>query len=409
MPCATWRTGRSLVTAISSMPTPLDAATQAAATRRSCCLPVVGSDRSRLSISGSGTLRRTTLSGMGSVCPEVLELRPFSVGAGEDEMPDACGEVIAHQGREILQQHSVRCRLVHAPRVEPGQPVEVQGSVRGASPFEDVRDLLHNRGLPGAVYARDQDRLGITFFSHRGSREHVVRYPACALDSLLPYAAPMLADAARRYTRGRNYSANRRVEEGSSSGTITSEVYRRRTLVRPFTEVSVRQHKAAERLVWAVRTLAVEPGDRLLEIGCGRGVAVSLVCEKLDGGTIAAIDRSPKMIEAATRRNVEHVAAGVASFQSASLDRVALDGALFDKIFAINVGLFWRAARPRDGGPVQTPRARRELLPVPRATSGQRGASDIRPYTCHAAGKRLHGGRDTGERSRPHPRRVRDL
>ncbi len=104
----------------------------------------------------------------------------------------------------------------------------------------------------------------------------------------------------------------------------------------------MRRHKAAERLVWAVRTLAVEPGDRLLEIGCGRGVAVSLVCEKLGGGTIAAIDRSPKMIEAATRRNAEHVAAGMASFQTASLDRAALDGALFDRIFAINVGLFWR-------------------------------------------------------------------
>jgi ubiquinone/menaquinone biosynthesis C-methylase UbiE len=64
---------------------------------------------------------------------------------------------------------------------------------------------------------------------------------------------------------------------------------------------------ASERFVWAVDTLEVRPADRLLEVGCGHGVAVSLVCERLTTGTITAIDRSPKMIEMATRRNREHV------------------------------------------------------------------------------------------------------
>jgi ubiquinone/menaquinone biosynthesis C-methylase UbiE len=56
--------------------------------------------------------------------------------------------------------------------------------------------------------------------------------------------------------------------------------------------------------------LAVEPGDRLLEIGGGPGVAASLVCEQLDRGSLLLIDRSATAIERARRRNPEHVASG---------------------------------------------------------------------------------------------------
>jgi trans-aconitate methyltransferase len=110
----------------------------------------------------------------------------------------------------------------------------------------------------------------------------------------------------------------------------------------------VNRPKAAERLVWAVDLLAVEPTDQVLEIGCGPGVAVSLVCEKLNGGSITAIDRSAKMIETARKRNADQVASGVASFQTASLHQADLGDVRFDKIFAINVGLFWRQRPVRE-------------------------------------------------------------
>lgn len=104
----------------------------------------------------------------------------------------------------------------------------------------------------------------------------------------------------------------------------------------------------AERLVWAVRTLDVAPGERLWEIGCGAGVAVSLVCERLRGGSILAIDRSPKMIERASRRNARHLAAGLASFQVATPLQADLGESPFDKVFAVNVGMFWRERPARE-------------------------------------------------------------
>ena len=100
--------------------------------------------------------------------------------------------------------------------------------------------------------------------------------------------------------------------------------------------------KASERFVWAVDTLEVRPADRLLEVGCGHGVAVSLVCERLTTGTITAIDRSPKMIEMATRRNREHVDAGRAVLEAIALEDADLGDRRFDKVFAFNVAPFWQ-------------------------------------------------------------------
>jgi len=91
-----------------------------------------------------------------------------------------------------------------------------------------------------------------------------------------------------------------------------------------------------------VERLALRPGDRVLEIGCGHGVAATLVCERLDGGAYTAVDRSPKMIDAARRRNAEHVAAGRAEFLVMALEALELGERRFDVIFAARVGLFHR-------------------------------------------------------------------
>jgi cyclopropane fatty-acyl-phospholipid synthase-like methyltransferase len=98
---------------------------------------------------------------------------------------------------------------------------------------------------------------------------------------------------------------------------------------------------ASARLEWAVATLGVQPGERVLEVGCGHGVAASLVCEA--GGHLTAIDRSEKMIALATRRNQEHVAAGRARFETVALERADFGGERFDKVFGVHVAALWRS------------------------------------------------------------------
>jgi ubiquinone/menaquinone biosynthesis C-methylase UbiE len=100
-----------------------------------------------------------------------------------------------------------------------------------------------------------------------------------------------------------------------------------------------------ERLRSVVDQLEIRPDDRVLEIGCGHGVAATLVCERLEGGHLTAIDRSAKMIEAASRRNREYIEAGRAEFLIATLEDLDLGDRSFDKIFAVRVGLFHRDPR----------------------------------------------------------------
>ncbi|WP_407951716.1 SAM-dependent methyltransferase [Plantactinospora veratri] len=124
-------------------------------------------------------------------------------------------------------------------------------------------------------------------------------------------------------------------------------------LAAPYSPLMVRATAVPERLRWAVDLLQVAPDDQLLEIGCGNGVAVSLVCDRLVDGRIVAIDRSAAAVRQAERRNLEHISAGRAVVRLGTLEEFGApegvgaqavsggDGAGFDKIFAVNVNLFW--------------------------------------------------------------------
>lgn len=96
----------------------------------------------------------------------------------------------------------------------------------------------------------------------------------------------------------------------------------------------------SERISAFVEALPLKPGLRVLEIGCGPGVAARAVARRVGHGFVLAIDRSEKAIRLARAGSAGEMALGSLDFRHIAIEDFALrpDDALFDIAFAMRVG-----------------------------------------------------------------------
>jgi len=91
-----------------------------------------------------------------------------------------------------------------------------------------------------------------------------------------------------------------------------------------------------ERNLWAVGLLAVQPDERVLELGFGPGVAIGELARRATGGLVAGVDHSELMVRQARRRNAAAVRAGLVDLRLGSLEELPDFDRAFDALLAVN-------------------------------------------------------------------------
>jgi SAM-dependent methyltransferase len=156
---------------------------------------------------------------------------------------------------------------------------------------------------------------------------------------------------------------------------------------------------------WAVELLEVQPTDRVIELGCGPGVAVAALAERATEGLVVGIDHSEVMIGQARHRNADAIRQGRLRLIHAPVERLQVTDGPFDAALAVNtVGMWARAHRTvaRDRPAVATRWPNRAGLPtaLPRRHSSDVGCGG-RPAGRPAVRSRLRGHPRRNARPRP--------
>jgi SAM-dependent methyltransferase len=99
------------------------------------------------------------------------------------------------------------------------------------------------------------------------------------------------------------------------------------------------QHRSLT--VWTIEQMNIAAGDRILDIGCGSGMAIQLMAAEADQGTLAGIDYSPEMVTQASRRNAPAVNAGRVEIRPGDAMNLPYPDASFDHVTAIETFYFW--------------------------------------------------------------------
>lgn len=119
---------------------------------------------------------------------------------------------------------------------------------------------------------------------------------------------------------------------------------------------------------WAVDLLDVQPTERVIEVGCGPGVAIFALAARADQGLVIGVDHSPVVLAQAARRNKTAIGTGRVCLVNAPVERLPMLTGPFDAALAVNTVGMWPdpPGRLADLGRLLRPGGRIALVSQPR-------------------------------------------
>jgi D-aspartate ligase len=106
---------------------------------------------------------------------------------------------------------------------------------------------------------------------------------------------------------------------------------------------TIYQERAARCLDWVDR-LALPPGARVLEVGCGAGRTATALARR--GFAVEAVDRSDAMLNVARRRTAEELGNGSVRYLHADVGALPLASGSYDLVIALGVMPWLTAVQP---------------------------------------------------------------
>jgi len=105
--------------------------------------------------------------------------------------------------------------------------------------------------------------------------------------------------------------------------------------------VMVKRPSNRARNNWTVNLLALEPDHKVLEIGCGPGLALKACAKSVMTGQVIGIDHSDLMVRQAQHGLSSEINKGLLEVRRAGLDELTRELTGFDRVFSINVVQFF--------------------------------------------------------------------
>jgi len=96
-----------------------------------------------------------------------------------------------------------------------------------------------------------------------------------------------------------------------------------------------------ERNLRTLTLLDVLPTDHVLELGFGPGLAIARAAELASRGKVVGLDHSELMLRQARQRNARAIEGGRVELLLGSAEHLPTLSIRFDKVFAVNVFMFW--------------------------------------------------------------------